>query len=150
MSLVTKEKKVDWTVFTNKVVNLTVDTVEFAEVDDIYVQYEEGNATPVATGQLSAYSSDTLTMSFKNITGAFVTSNNNVIVSKYKNTEFEYTVSQINQTVVNIPEGEAQYWSAVSAYDYEMEQNQKKKEIVLLRNSQKNKAEEQLTELLRS
>jgi hypothetical protein len=145
-----ERKKVDWVVSTNKVVNLTVDTVDFAEIDDIYLQYEEGNTTPVATAQLAAYSSDTLTMSFKNVTGAFVTSNNNVIVSKYRNTEFEYTASTINQTVLNITENEAQYWSAISAYDYETEENQKKKEIVLLRKSQKNKAEEQLTELLRS
>ena len=80
----------------------------------------------------------------------FVSSNNNVLVSKYFNTLYEYTVSSIVQTVLNIPNDEFSYWSEVSAYDYEVEENQKKRDIILLRNSQKTKAEEQLTELLRS
>lgn len=143
-------KKIDWTVSTNKLVTVTVSEVEFAEVDDIYIQYESGNTTPVAQAQLVSVNTENLTMTFKNVDGAFVTSANNVLVSKYRNTEYEYSVSAINQTATNIPAGELSYWSPVSAYDYEMEENQKKRDIVLLRNSQKAKAEEQLTELLRS
>lgn len=143
-------KKIDWVVSTNKLVTIKVNTVEFAEVDDIYLQYEDGNTTPVAKAQLAAFDSDTLTMTFKNVDGAFVSSTNNVVVSKYRNTLYEYTASSIVQTVLNIPTGEVSYWTPVSAYDYEIEENQKKRDIILLRNSQKTKAEEQLTELLRS
>ena len=143
-------KKIDWVVSTNKLVTIKVNTVEFAEVDDIYLQYEDGNTTPVAKAQLAAFDSNTLTMTFKNVDGAFVSSANNVVVSKYRNTLYEYTASSIVQTVLNIPTGEVSYWTPVSAYDYEIEENQKKRDIILLRNSQKTKAEEQLTELLRS
>lgn len=143
-------KKADWIVSTNKLVTVKVDTVEFAEMNDIYLQYESGNTTPVAKAQLAAYDATTLTMTFKNVDGEFVSSNNNVLVSKYFNTLYEYTVSSVVQTVLNIPNDEFSYWSEVSAYDYEVEENQKKRDIILLRNSQKTKAEEQLTELLRS
>lgn len=143
-------KKIDWTVSTNKLVTVVVDTVDFAKIDDIYLQYEDGNATPVAKAQLAAFNAETSTMTFKNLDGEFVTTTNNILVSKYKNTQYEYTVSSVAQTVLNIPNDEVSYWTPVSAYDYEIEENQKKRDIILLRNSQKGKAEEQLSELLRS
>ena len=143
-------KKIDWIVSTNKLVTVKVDTVEFAVINDIYLQYEDGNSTPVVRAQLAAYDPVSLTMTFKNVVGDFVSSTDNVLVSKYVNTLYEYTVSSISQTVLNIPVAEIAYWTSVSAYDYELEENQKKRDIVLLRNSQKAKAEEQLTELLRS
>lgn len=143
-------KKIDWIVSTNKVVTVKVGTVEFAEVNDIYIQYESGNPTPVAKAQLVAFDSELLTMTFKNIIGDFVTTASNTLVSKYKATQYLYTVSAIVSTNVNIPADENNYWAPVTAYDYEIERNQSKRDIILLRSSQKLKAEEQLTELLRS
>lgn len=144
-------KRVDWTVSTNKIRSLVVDSTNFAIIGDIFEQYDSSNEM-VARAQLVSLDTTNNIMTFKHIVGGFITSANNYIKSKYINTRVKYTVSSVYNpsTTDNIPDSEAAYWEPVTAYDYELETNEKSRNIYLLRRSQKSKAEEQLNNLLRS
>lgn len=146
-----RRKRVDWTLSTNKIRSLTVDNTNFAIVGDIFEQYNVSNEA-VARAQLVSIDNSLNIMTFKNIVGGFITTSGNYLKSKYINTRVKYTVSAVSNpsTMDNIPDSEAAYWEPITGYDYELENNEKSRNIYLLRRSQRSSAEEQLNSLLRS
>jgi hypothetical protein len=86
------------------------------------------------------YASNTQ-LTLNNITGVFL--GNNVIVGKESNARATVTS---NNTVITTTEAhdDASYWEAVSFYDYEVEENEKKKEILLLDSRYTTQAEQEL------
>lgn len=143
-------KKVDWTVSTNQIRTLTVDTInDYVFVGDIFIQ--EYNNFYVAMGTLINIDRENSILTFDKITGTFVSSAGNVIFGKYGSLG-ESTVTAINNpsNADNIPDSEKSYWDAVSAYDHENELNEQRRNIFLLRNSLKSDADAQLTKLMRT
>jgi hypothetical protein len=143
-------KKVDWTVSTNQIRSLTVDTInDYVFVGDIFIQ--EYNNFYIAIATLVNIDRDNSILTFDKITGTFVSSTGNIIFGKYGSLG-KSTVTAINNpsNADNIPDSEKSYWDAVSAYDHENEINEQKRNIFLLRNSLKSDADAQLTKLMRT
>ena len=142
-------KKIDWTVSTNRVRTITVNSMpSVLNINEVYLQYY--NNAYVAKAILVNYDVDALTMTFKCIRGEFVTSSGNYVFSKYGNAEHAVVNAVINPCPVdNIPDSEFGYWESVSAYDYEAELNEAKRNVVLLRSSLRTNADNQLTKLMR-
>ena len=152
-------KKADWVVSTNRIRIVTVDYVsDFNKIGDIFLQYYNGSY--VAEGTLVSIDNVNNTFTFNNITGEFVTTAGNYLVAKYSSIGNPVVSGVINPSKQlvngnlvdfdNISAEEAAYWAPVSAYDYEIETNQEKRNIFLLRNSLKGNADSQLTKLLRT
>jgi len=143
-------KKVDWTVSSNQIRTLTVDTInDYVFVGDIFLQ--EYNNFYVAIATLVNIDRDNSTLTFDKITGTFVSSSGNIIFGKYGSLG-ESTVTKVNNpsNADNIPDSEKSYWDAVTAYDHENELNEQRRNIFLLRNSLKSDADAQLTKLMRT
>lgn len=142
-------KKIDWTVSTNKIRTVTVDSIPTTFViGDIFLQSYNGTYTAKAT--LINIDIDTNTLMFNKITGDFVTDSGNVIEGKYDSTGTAEVSNVSNPSNAdNIPDSEGSYWETVSAFDYESELNEQKRNIFLLRNSLKSDADTQLTRLMR-
>lgn len=143
-------KQVDWTVSTNQIRTLTVDTIgDYVFLGDIFLQQYDDMY--IAMGTLINIDRDNSTLTFDKITGTFVETAGNFIFGKY---------GSIGQSVVttvnnpsngdNIPDSEKLYWENVSAYDHENELNEQKRNIRLLRGSLKADADTQLTKLMRT
>jgi hypothetical protein len=152
-------KQIDWTVSTNRIRVLTVNYVsDINRIGDIFLQYYNG--TYVAEGTLIAFDVDTNTFTFNNITGEFIATAGNYLVAKYGgigNPVVSAVVNPCKKLVNgvltdtdNISSEEAAYWAPVSAYDYEQEMNEEKRNVQLLRSSLKSNADAQLTKLLRT
>ena len=107
--------KEDWTVSTNRIVQLTVnvDISEF-QIGDIIRQEDTD-----AEGTLVTKDVDANVLIVQHISGAFV----------------EETTGIIGVTILkeNIPVTEELFWSAVDAYEYEEEQNELKRYISLIK-----------------
>lgn len=107
--------KEDWTVSTNRIVQLTVnvDISEF-QIGDIIRQEDTD-----AEGTLVTKDVDANILIVQHISGAFV----------------EETTGIIGVTILkeNIPVTEELFWSAVDAYEYEEEQNELKRYISLIK-----------------
>jgi hypothetical protein len=145
-----KRKENDWTVSTNKVRIITVETVpEIMHLNECYLQYKDG--AYVAKAILTNYDRDAQTMTFKCIKGDFVATAGNYVFSKYGSAETAVVATVSNPCPVdNIPDSEGSYWEPVSAYDYEAELNEAKRNVVLLRSSLRSDADAQLTKLMRT
>lgn len=143
-----ERKKVDWMVSTNKMRQLTVENSSGLAVGDIVKQTVSGNV--VATAEICTNDYDTNTLIVKNITGDFVTTAGNVIYGLYTSLAVS-TVTAVDTFTDedNIPTDEASFWESVSAYDYAVEQNEKRRSIFLLRKSQKNSLDTQLETVLK-
>jgi hypothetical protein len=142
-------KKIDWTVSTNKIRTVAVVSIPTTFViGDIFLQSYNGAYTAKAT--LINIDLNTNTLMFNKITGEFVTTNGNTLKGKYDSTGTAQVLTVINPSNVdNIPISESSYWETVSAYDYENEMNEQKRNILLLRNSLKSDADTQLIKLMR-
>lgn len=107
--------KEDWTVSTNRIVQLTVnvDISEF-QIGDIIRQENTD-----AEGTLVTKDVDTNVLIVQHISGAFV----------------EETTGIVGVTILkeNIPVTEELFWAAVDAYEYEEEQNELKRYISLIK-----------------
>ena len=107
--------KEDWTVSTNRIVQLTVDVdVSSYNVGDIIKQND-------AEGTLVTKDSSTKTLIVQHVLGDFVASTTGIT---------GVTVLQ-----ENIPTTEEDFWAPVYAYDYEEEQNELKRYITLIKSS---------------
>ena len=124
--------KEDWTSGTNQIVELAVTANTAFPVDAIVTQN-------TSSGTVSFSNTSILTL--KHITGTFT--NNSV----HSNT-LSMTVTGTNQIINAIDPGEYMFWSPVSAYEYEMEQNTQKRDITLLDNRYVAQVETEITGLL--
>jgi hypothetical protein len=145
-----KRIKEDWIVSTNQIKTLTVDIItDFVYVGDVYLQFY--NNEYVAKAELIGIDRVNNTLTFNNIQGEFTTAVGNYVFGKYGSVGTSIVSEIINPAITdNISAEEAAYWAPVSAYDYEIETNQEKRNIFLLRSSLKGNADAQLTKLLRT
>ena len=139
-----KRKETDFKVNTNKLRKLTVSSSDNFTVGSIYTQIY--NSETAGTGELVGINDTEIT--FKNISGDFVTDNTNYILDDDSD---QIAVSAVTNPLTTdpIPSDEITFWSAVSYYDIEREENEERRNVKLLRNSIKNKAEEELKRVLR-
>lgn len=120
--------KEDWTVSTNRIVQLTVDVdISSFSIGDIITQDD-------ATGTL--ISKDVNTLIVQHVTGQFV--------------EQASGITGVNILQENIPVTEEAFWVAVNAYDYEEEQNELKRYISLIKSSYLPDVEKLFIEQLKS
>ncbi len=84
-------------------------------------------------------------MTVQHITGTF--SNGDVLVGSESGATC--TITSVPSIHINIPSEEQHYWSPVTYYQYEMEENDRKKEIVLIDNRYKQAVDEELTRVFR-
>ena len=137
----------DWVKSTNKLRILTVDMTDLFVIGSVVVQYVSGQV--VAKGEIVDINTDDSAITVQHITGEFVDTDGNIL--KRYNTSLEYTVAALSNpfTADNIPDEEAVFWSSMTAYAYENEINEQRRNIKLLRASLRASADEQLTDLMR-
>lgn len=121
-----ERKQADWTVATNQIIELTCNTVTGFEREE-RVNVNSG----IVFGDIVRIDTTNNILTVQNIGGTGGSfSNGQVLVGD--NTGSQATVSNVNSINIAIDASEANYWVPVSAYDYENEENQKRREIVLL------------------
>ncbi len=134
--------RVDWVVDTNRIVKLTTpgvtsvvdeQTVRQLDLVEGDIVYQMTNGIKSASGEITLIESNNshFTVYVKNITGAFVDANKTL----YKN---EASVGVCSAAVIvqdSLTPEEANYWAPVTAYDYEVELNEAKKNIRLIDSS---------------
>ena len=139
-----KRKQDDTTKNTNKLVNMAITIssgngyVVGETVDILHIN------TTVGEGEIEYANSSVVKI--KNISGN--TSATNTIRGDNSNTLATITSSNIQ--FENITDSEAVYWSPVYYYDYEVELNEKNKNIKLLNNNYALQTAEQLRKILKS
>lgn len=122
--------KEDWTVSTNRVVQLTVDV------------------------DISSFSPGDL-VSQDDAQGTLVTKDidNNFLIVQHVSGEFvaqDTVITGVNVLQENIPTTEEAFWAPVTAYDYEEEQNELKRYISLIKSNYLSDVEKLFIEQLRS
>lgn len=119
-------KQADWTVATNKVIELTVNTVTG------FVREERVNVGGgLVFGDIVRIDTSNNILTVQNIggtSGSFA--NTQILVGD--ETESQAEVTGVNVIDIAIDASEANFWVPVSAYDYESELNQKRRDIVLI------------------
>lgn len=106
----------DWTRSTNKIVYLTVGSVEDFAIDDVVIQASTNARATVA----------------------FVDAANNILIVKHIDGSFaegnfyNTTITNVNLVFTAIADVEAAFWEPVTALEYEREENEKKKNIFVL------------------
>lgn len=122
--------KEDWTVSTNQIVKLvvTADVSNFS-VGDIVEQND-------AQGTVILKNADDSSITLHHITGQFTANTSEGI-------------SSVTILKKNISDEEASFWSAVSAYEYEEEQNELKRYVNIIKASYLPDIEKQFVELIK-
>lgn len=120
----------DWKKSTNKLRILTLDSVESLGIETLVYQYVSGNL--VASGEIVDINTEDKKITVKNITGAFVSTSN--VLYRFGSTT-QYVVSAVASphTEDNIPADEASFWSPMTYFNAEQEQNQLRKTVKFLR-----------------
>lgn len=138
--------KADWMKSTNKLRQLAVSPTDYLLVGDTIIQTLSANI--IATGEIDNVDTTNGKITVKHITGTFGVSGTITI----PNNAMTYTCTAVTNPFPsdNITTEEARFWSPYTAYQMEQELNERKRNIKLLRSSLKNKADEQLTDLMRS
>lgn len=146
-----RRKKEDWILATNKTVtaNITAASGTLKPGARIKVLKESNN---LLLGTATVTSCDESTLMLQHIDG-FVpdkiwteTQNDNVkFIDQSTN---EYVTGYSTFEVSSIPDQELPLWSAVTAYDYEHEQNEARKSIVLVENTFKVDLTDQLKQIM--
>lgn len=139
-----ERKKEDIILNSNKTISLTiVPNGNTSFITDERV-YQENLGITVASGIVSFANSTTLIVD--RVQGTF----SNSYTVKGEDSLKTSTVSSVNTLSTTIPVDEQAYYSAVSFYDYENEQNEKRKTIQLLDSSYVESVSNQLESLLSS
>ena len=113
--------------------------IDITNANGIFKVGEEIQYTGTNYGFCTYTSNTQLTVN--NITGAFVA--NTTIIGKESGAQA--TVTVCNNTInTTLAYDQTQYWEAVSFYDYEIEENEKKKEILLMDVRYTTQAEQEL------
>ena len=163
-------KKEDWTVTTNKVQQLTIANASFnlltednfnlttetksGNVYDIIVDSTPATVTDASfiAGELVSQNGVTFatvvtasetTLVIHHVSGTAVTGEITGLTSGASG-----TVASLVTVSTNIPSNELVYWESVSIYDYDIEQNNKKKNIKLIDNRFADAATKELKNLL--
>lgn len=116
--------KEDWIQSTNKIIELTLSSIEGLKIDDVYYY-----------GTITNIDEENSIITVHHITGDFVI-----------NSE----VLKINIILENISTEEASFWTPVTAYDYEVEKNELKKYINVIKSSYLPDIENKFSELMKS
>lgn len=140
--------KADWAKSTNKLRILTVSPTDYLLIGSTVIQTLSGDV--VATGEIVDINETNSTITVQHISGEFT--DNVSAVLKKSGAAMSYSVSAVANpfTSDNITDEESRFWSPYTAYQMEQEKNEAKRNVKLLRASMKNKADEQLTDLMRS
>lgn len=135
-------KRKDMVRSTNKVINLAVsDVSSFTQGERI--QYIN-NGTIAAAASISNIDTDNNILTVQHVTGSF--SAGNTIVGYDSAATTDVVSSTLMQQLIS--DVESIYWSAVTAYDEEVEKNNASKQIVLIDNMLKSAVENQLAKAL--
>lgn len=119
----------DWMVSTNQVVRVVLTTsVDNFSVGDIVEQDD-------AQGTVVSKNTEENSLTLQHITGSFVADNDGI--------------TSVTVLKKNIPDTEASFWSAVSAYEYEEEQNELKRYVNIIKASYLPDIEKQFIELIK-
>lgn len=102
-----ERKKEDWIQSTNRIIEIAVETVEDLAIGDRVTESS-------SYGYIMSIDSDNLLLKLQHVNGTFTSE----------------TI-----LITNIPAIESSFWAPVSAYDYELESNEVKKHINLIKNS---------------
>ena len=122
--------KEDWTVSTNQIVKLVIT----ADLDNFNIgDIVEQNG---AEGTVILKNADDNSITLQHITGAFVEDVEDGIIS-------------VTVLKKNISDEEAAFWSPVSAYEYEEEQNELKRYVNIIKSSYLPDIEKQFVELIK-
>ena len=157
-------KKEDWVVTTNKIQQLSIDNASFnllsednyeiisEDTSNIVVDYTTETVTDFVAGELvsqngvtfaTVVTSSETTLVIQHISGTAVTGEITGLTSGASG-----TVASLNTISINIPAEELIYWESVSVYDYEVEQNAKKRNIKLIDNRFADSATKELKNLM--
>lgn len=159
-------KKEDWVVTTNKIQQLSIDNAFFnllsednyeiisEDTSNIVVDYtpETVPDNNFIAGELvsqngvtfaTVVTSSETTLVIQHISGTAVTGEITGLTSGASG-----TVASLNTISINIPAEELIYWESVSVYDYEVEQNAKKRNIKLIDNRFADSATKELKNLM--
>lgn len=159
-------KKEDWVVTTNKIQQLSIDNASFnllsednyeiisEDTSNIVVDYtpETVPDNKFVAGELvsqngvtfaTVVTSSETTLVIQHISGTAVTGEITGLTSGASG-----TVASLNTISINIPAEELIYWESVSVYDYEVEQNAKKRNIKLIDNRFADSATKELKNLM--
>lgn len=139
-----ERKQVDFVLETNQIVELALSNVTGLSVNEKITQRTSGAVS--ATGFIGAIKTNSIVL--KNITGAFAVTAGSV--GSITNNSGSASKSVSTVTIINtpIPVTELSYWEAVTAYDYENEYNESRKNIQLLDRQYIDQVEDQILELM--
>lgn len=131
-----RRKAVDWELATNSIVELTVaSNANFSVGERVYISTNEGTV-------VNKHSTDKLVV--QHITGTFPSSG--TLASK--TTSSTTTISAANVIYTGISTAEQAYWSPVYAYEYELQQNERRRNIQILDRGYVDQIIKEMTELL--
>lgn len=136
-----QRKPLDMYVNTNKVITLAVqNTSSFTANEKVY---QQTGSTITAYGTLELANTTHLTL--KHVYGSFTTPK--VVVGSDTGAQtITTTVTTLHQ---NIPDAEAIYWTPVSYYDYEVQQNERRKVLRIIDSAYAEMAENNLKQLMK-
>lgn len=139
-----ERKRLDTIVETNRVIELTVNTVTDVAIGQKVIQKTSG----VTSGEGVVRAITTNSIIINNIVGSFSNTGGSVGSLTDNDASFSKTVSDVEIINTPIPESEASYWSPISFFDYENELNESRKTIRLLDKQYLTTVEDQMVELL--
>lgn len=139
-----ERKRIDTIVETNKVVEVTLNSVTSISVGDKVYQKTSGTVT--GTGFVQAIKTSSIVVN--HITGSFATTTGSVGALTDLNSTYSKTVSEATTIATPIDSDEMSYWEAIDWYTYENEINESRKTIRLLDKQYLNAVEDQMIELL--
>jgi hypothetical protein len=127
-------KQVDWVTNTNRIDQYDISYSSgnsFVEGELIFIHAGSSNASPTQ-GQAEVISSNTTTIIVKNISGNAL-ANSTWSKTFVGNTSTSVATSNnLTNLVTNISNNESAFWQSVSWYDWEVQRNERRKEIQLL------------------
>jgi hypothetical protein len=130
----------DWTVNTNKILELQITLVDANNTFAILDRVTQNDAIAEVTAANSSV------IHIQHVEGDFLA--NSIITSSYTNASANVTsVSELSYSFENT--AEENYWSKVTAHDYELERNEKLKHLVLLDKNYQTQLEKKFREALR-
>lgn len=111
-----QRRKEDWIRSTNAIVELTLD-----DVSDYTVGQRITQSSSSASATIRSIDNINNILIVHHLTGTFV-----------EGALGETTITNVNTIHTNIPSSEANFWQAVTAYEFEQEKNEMKKQIFVL------------------
>lgn len=142
--------RVDWRVSTNRLVKYELDSAANAFSSDEILNI---TIAPGVTGKAQVSMTTGNTIVVQHVSGQYLPSNTNPLtansVVEGRGGGSTATIVGALEIAVNIPQGEEQYWRAVTVYDAEVERNEKNREIKLVDNRYAKQMSKELTKLLR-